>query len=408
MSSETITIDGIAAGGDGVGRLADGRAVFVPRTVPGDVVILDPERLERRRSYARGQVAELLQRGSDRVAAPCAHYEGDRCGGCQLQHLAYPAQLRVKGRIVGDALRRIGKLDLADPVVEAAPHPFRYRTKIVLSAGPRGLGLSGGERTGGVFPLDDCQLADGRLMAVWHWLRSGRALLPRDVRRLVLRLDREDRVHVVVETRGPAWRDATRLRDADPPHSLVCWWQPVGGAPRVVAGPEPGFSATAFEPINPAVDASVRAWATAALGEVAGRVVWDLYGGSGDAAAMLAARGAQVVSVDADEGAVAWARRRAMSSPVRFIAGRVEDVVARLPAAGAAVLNPPREGLHWDVTLHVTAVPVPRIVYVSRDPATLARDLARLAAVYRVVGVRAFDLLPQTAHAAVVAVLDAA
>jgi predicted RNA-binding protein with TRAM domain len=104
-AGETIAITGIAGGGDGVGRLADGRAIFVPRTAPGDRVALDPGRIERRRSYARGRVAAVLAPGPDRVVPACPHYEGDRCGGCQLQHLAYPAQLAAKRRIVGDTLR---------------------------------------------------------------------------------------------------------------------------------------------------------------------------------------------------------------------------------------------------------------------------------------------------------------
>jgi 23S rRNA (uracil1939-C5)-methyltransferase len=154
--------------------------------------------------------------------------------------------------------------------------------------------------------------------------------------------------------------------------------------------------------------ARARAWATDGLGDVAGRVVWDLYGGAGDTALRLAAAGADVISVDADERAVAWARERAVARPVRFIAGRAEDVVARLPDPHAVVLDPPRGGLHWDVTLRLTAAPVARLAYVSSDPATLARDLSRLAATYRVAAVRAFDLFPQTAQVETVAVLEGA
>jgi 23S rRNA (uracil1939-C5)-methyltransferase len=113
-----------------------------------------------------------------------------------------------------------------------------------------------------------------------------------------------------------------------------------------------------------------------------------------------------VVSVDSDERAVAWARNRPDASGVRFIAARAEDAVAELPPPDGAVLNPPRAGLHWDVTLRLTAAPVNRLVYVSCDPATLARDLQRMAATYRLVSVRAFDLFPQTAHVETVAVLE--
>src|ERR1700745_4203356 len=112
-------------------------------------------------------------------------------------------------------------------------------------------------------------------------------------------------------------------------------------------------------------------------------VVWDLYGGIGDTAVQLAERGAQVVSVDADEKAIDWAQRRAPPRPGRVISGQAAGVVPPLPEPGAVVVNPPRGGLHWSVTLRLTGQPVPRIAYVSCDPATLARDLHRLSVNYR-------------------------
>ena len=151
-----------------------------------------------------------------------------------------------------------------------------------------------------------------------------------------------------------------------------------------------------------------RTWAADQLGDVRGQLVWDLYGGTGDTAALLAERGARVVSVDADEQAVDWARRRHTSERIRFVAARAEDVLPTLEPPYAVVLNPPRAGLHWNVTLKLTGQPVPRVAYMSCDPATLARDLYRVSATYRVAAVRAFDLFPQTAHVETVAVLEAA
>jgi len=117
-------------------------------------------------------------------------------------------------------------------------------------------------------------------------------------------------------------------------------------------------------------------------------------------------RGATVVSVDADEKAVSWGRSRLPA--VRFIAARAEDVLPSLPVPHAVVVNPPRGGLHWDVSLRLQSEPVPKLVYISCDPATLARDLQRLNVNYIVKDVRAFDLFPQTAHVETVAVLEAA
>ena len=411
--SDIVAITAIAAGGEGVGRLADGRAVFVARTAPGERIRLR-EGVKLHKSFARGELAEIVAPGAARVTAPCPHYVQDHCGGCQLQHVTYEAQLAAKQAIVGDALRRIAKLDVGDPEIVEAVEEWRYRAKISLAVKggggrARAVGLHPYDRPVSVFPLIDCHVADFRLMALWRELRPHLDLLPPKLTRLTLRLDRQGRRHVIAESTGEPWHDPAALRAALPDgDSVICWWQPADGAPRVVAGPATGFPATAFERVNPEMGTIARAWVVEQLGDVRGAVVWDLYGGIGDTAIELAERGAQVVSVDADEKAIDWARRREAPRPVRFIAGKAEDVLPTLPEPSAVVVNPPRAGLHWNVTLRLTGQPVNRLIYVSDDPATLARDLHRLGANYRVTAVRAFDLFPQTAHVETVAVLEAA
>jgi len=406
--SDIVTITGVAVGGDGVGKLADGRVVFVPRTVPGDRIRLRDGSLQRHRNFARAELGEIVEAGDTRVAPPCPHYVHDHCGGCQLQHLAYDGQLGAKRANVGDALRRIGKLDLPDPEIVEALEEWRYRAKISMAVKTT-VGLHPYDRPNFVFPLADCHITDFRLMALWRELRSKLGLLPQPLTRLTLRLDREARRHIIAESAGEPWLNADELRrvlhgavDGD----VVCWWQPVDGAARVMAGPATGFPATAFEQVNPGMGMLTRRWAVDQLGDVRGQTVWDLYGGIGDTAALLVERGANVVSVDADEKAALWARDRLPAA--RFIAARAEDVLPSLPVPHAVVVNPPRAGLHWDVSLRLTSEPVPKLVYMSCDPATLARDLQRLNVNYQVTGVRAFDLFPQTAHVETVAVLEAA
>jgi 23S rRNA (uracil1939-C5)-methyltransferase len=407
--SDLVTITGIAAGGDGVGRLSDGRVVFVPRTVPEDRIRLRPDSLQPRRNYARAEVGEVVEPGRARVAAACPHYVADHCGGCQLQHLAYDAQLAAKRAIVGDTLRRIGKLEVEDPEIVEALEEWRYRSKISMAAKAVAIGLHPYDRPNFVFPLADCHITDFRLMALWRELRGKLAMLPQPLTRLTLRLDREERRHILAESAGEPWLNADELRRALQ-HSvdgeIICWWHPLEGAARVVAGPQTGFPATAFEQVNPGMGILARRWAVEQLGDVRSQTVWDLYGGIGDTAALLVERGASVVSVDADEKAVTWGRSRLPAA--RFIAARAEDVLPSLPPPHAVVVNPPRAGLHWDVSLRLTSDPVSKLVYISCDPATLARDLQRLNVNYHVKAVRAFDLFPQTAHVETVAVLEAA
>src|SRR5436189_2521264 len=118
--SDIVTITGIAVGGDGVGRLSDGRVVFVPRTVPGDRIRLRPDSLQRHRNFARADVGEVVTAGPGRVTPPCPHYVSDHCGGCQLQHLAYDVQRKDKRPIDGRTLRGPGELTVEEPdTVEA-------------------------------------------------------------------------------------------------------------------------------------------------------------------------------------------------------------------------------------------------------------------------------------------------
>src|SRR3954465_6876418 len=137
---------GIAVGGDGVGRLSDGRVVFVPRTVPGDRIRLRKDSLQRHRNFARAEVGEIVEAGPGRVTPPCPHYVADHCGGCQLQHLAYDGQLAAKRSIVGETLRRLGKLQIEDPEIVEALEEWRYRSKISMAS--KAVGRSDGLTVG--------------------------------------------------------------------------------------------------------------------------------------------------------------------------------------------------------------------------------------------------------------------
>jgi 23S rRNA (uracil1939-C5)-methyltransferase len=368
--------------------------------------------LHLHRRFARGEAAEILEPGTDRVTPACPHYIQDQCGGCQLQHLTYAAQLAAKRAIVGDALRRIGKIDVSDPEIVPAAAVWRYQTMLSLEVRGSTIGLHPHDRPGRVFPLVDCHVAHPMLVELWNDLKSRLELFPERLTRISLRLDRDGVRHVIVESAGEPWLTAHRLREAvSPVNTIVCWWQPVDGAARVVAGPETGFPPIAFEVLHPAVVSDAGHWAMEAVGPVSGQTAWDLYGGSGDIGVELALRGATVISVDGDEKAIGWARRRPDAAQcgerLRFIAGRVEDVLPSLPPPQLVVANPPSTGLHWDVSLRLAGEPVSRLVYLSRHPATLARDLHRLNVNYQVRAVRAFDLAPQTATVLVVAVLEA-
>jgi 23S rRNA (uracil1939-C5)-methyltransferase len=405
---EPVRILRLAAGGDGVGKLADGRAVFVPRSAPGDLVTL--RNIRRSSRFARARIERVLEPGPDRVEPRCPHYTVDDCGGCQLQHLTPAAQLRARRAIVGDALRRLARLDISDPEIEPAPQQFGYRTKLTLAAGAdrRRLGLHPIDQAQAVFDLARCHITADPLMELWEALRPLRTLLPVGLEQVVLRLDRGGERHLLAKVAGSrVWTRAGELAEllTGQGTPAVLWWQPEGGVARVVAGRSsrrlPG---SVFEQVHPAMGDRVRAYAVEQLGSVTGRRAWDLYAGIGETTAALARAGAQVESVERDPKAVAHAD--AAGPAARRHAGEAEALVGQLGPAELVITNPPRGGMDSAVTAALADRGFERIVYVSCDPATLARDIVRLGPGFRLTHVRAFDLFPQTAHVETVAVLE--
>lgn len=401
-----LTIRAIAAGGDGVGTLIDGRTVFVPRTAPGDHVRLRNVQLHAR--FARADVADVVTAGSDRVTPACPHYVHDRCGSCQLMHLTPEAQRTAKARIVGDAFRRIAHVDIVDPPIAPSPDEWRYRSKVTFSVLGGRIGYHPLNQPDRAFDVVDCLIADARLMALHSVMRRERALLPGNASRITLRRDRDGMRHVLVQTSSATvWTTAVAMHDAlrDAGIDAVMWWQPPDGNPRALAGSATPWPVTAFEQVHPVMGDLVRATAIDALGAVEGRRVWDLYAGTGDTTAALVRRGARVESVERDVRAVAYADAGGSDSARRH-AGAVEDVIDRLEPADLVITNPPRTGMTSAVIDALVRGRAARIVYISCDPATLARDAARWSATFALARLEGFDQFPQTAHVECVAVFD--
>lgn len=401
-----VTVRAIAAGGDGVATLADGRTVFIPRAAPGDELRLRNVRVRAR--FARADIADVLVPGPDRVVPPCSHYVADRCGGCQVMHLSPPAQRAAKARIAGDALRRIAHLDVNDPDVVPSPQEFGYRTKVTFAMQQGRLGYHPVGDPTHVFDVRECLIADPELRRLHAAVRDARASLPQDDARIVLRLDRGRGRHVIVRTgAGDAWTGGKVFHHALERAGVaaVVWWHPEGGKARAVAGAADPWPATVFEQVHPAMGAMVRRAALDALGDVSAQHAWDLYAGIGESTVALVARGATVASVESDPRAVQLADAIGPAGP-RRLTGMVEDVAATLPKPAAIITNPPRVGMAARATEIVRQSGATRIAYVSCDAATLARDIERLGSTYQLRNLHAFDQFPQTAHLESVALLE--
>jgi 23S rRNA (uracil1939-C5)-methyltransferase len=399
-----LTLDGIAQGGEGVGRWRE-RVVFAGGGLPQERVLVRLR--ERHEAYARGEVIEVLEASPDRVPPrlPGADH-------MPWQHIAYPAQLRFKRQILSEQLAKIGGLaDLAVRETLPAPRPWGYRNSARFHADGQRIGYYAAES----HQLQEIE-SDPLLLPVLNEalaaLRGAIGFGEPAPAEVLLRAS-EAYGYALAALRGPGDLRglATRWRMRCPALAGVAL--PATGQPAIALGAgdlieELGGIAfqlrpTTFFQVNTAAAEALLGLVRAALDLRGSERLIDLYCGAGAFTLPLAAAAAEVIGIEEYAGAVEDGRTTAAANGVanaRFELGRVELTLGRLEGRfDAAVLDPPRRGCHPHALEHLLRLAPARIVYVSCQPATLARDLKLLAAGgYRVVNVQPVDLFPQTAH----------
>lgn len=398
MAVLSVPIESIAAGGDGVGR-SNGLVVFVPRTAPGDIATAQ---ISGRGHFARGTLRSIVTPSSVRIDPPCPHYTRERCGGCQLQHMTYDAQLAAKQLIIRDSLQRIGKRTLDPPTIERSPKEWRYRSKLTLAMRPKGLrwiaGLHPYDDPAGVFALSDCPIADRRVVAAWRELMEADAYFP-DAKELrgSVRITGDGPTFVMMG--GDSWAARDQFVAASPMLSAV-WWEPADDKPRRLvydrrANRAPSAS---FAQINSEMADVLHEYTLRLARSISPRSVVDAYSGAGHTALALSGESVTVTAIELDQEASDWSATKLLP-PSRAVHGRVEDVLPALLPADLVILNPPRAGVdaHVSETLEAHSGGIRSVIYVSCNPATLGRDLSRLPS-YDIESIRAFDMFPQTAH----------
>jgi len=396
-----VEIESIAAGGDGVGR-SNGLVVFVPRTAPGELVTA---RISGKGSFARGTLGTIARSSEDRVDPACPHYTIDRCGGCQIQHLAYPAQLRAKRRIVRDAIERIGKRSADVAELEPSESEWRYRTKLTLAmrrlaTGEWIAGLHQYDNPARIFPLRDCPITDRRVVTAWREIMEQSRFFPQvSALRGSVRITGDGPVFVMIG--GMRWTSADPFFDAAGSLAAV-WWESDEGVRKIVGDRRPSRDlqppSVSFAQVNPEVATKLRKHVIATVLGYAPEKIVDAYSGSGETAIAFAESGARVTAIELDSDSARWCARHLPEGSVS-IRGRVEEALPKALPADAIVMNPPRAGIDSSVSevLEHQASKPRVIAYISCNPATLARDIARLPG-YRVASVVPFDMFPQTAH----------
>ncbi|HEY1373452.1 MAG TPA: 23S rRNA (uracil(1939)-C(5))-methyltransferase RlmD [Candidatus Binatia bacterium] len=409
-----LKIDALAYGPYGIGR-HNGRVVMVPLTVPGDEV--EATIVEDKGNYAVGALAELVVPSPARQEPPCT-YVGD-CGGCPWQMVEYEAQLEAKQKSVADALRRIGKLENYEllPIIPS-PEQYRYRRRIRLHVAP-------GPRLGyhrlfshQLIEIASCLIAsegaDRRLGAARAWIER---LVSHIVELEIVESDEHERVVFAGKVDGAIVNDDDAAAKAFlGEHRDVAGLVLFGknsrrswGNDKIVVAPEDGLAmevdAEVFTQVNRdgnrLLVRELIDWGALSASD---RVL-ELYSGAGNFTLPIAGRAGDVVAVEADARAVVNGKKNADKhnlKNVRWVQAHAPQAARRLREAGERftkiVLDPPRsgaKGLEDDLARLGAAT----ILYVSCNPATLARDLAALAKKgYVLKRVRPFDLFPHTFH----------
>jgi 23S rRNA (uracil1939-C5)-methyltransferase len=356
-----VTIDDIAFGGEGVGRVND-FVVFIPFVAPGETV--EAELTEVKKRFGRARLRQVLQASPERVAPPCPYFS--ECGGCQYQHLAYTAQLRIKHKQASDLFQRIGGIDPAkvDPVIPC-PQPFGYRNRIMIRSQwdkyKQGLNIG-------------FLRADNRLVVDIEECKIAEPALNEEIRRVRQHPPPKGGIKIVLRAAAEGWEV-----------------------------PRDSFFQNNFYLLPQLVET-----VGARLRDSGSRFLIDAYCGVGFFSIELGHLVEEFAGVEVDSAAILAARRNAQArgrSNGQFLAGRTEEFLPRMlrrfeANASTVILDPPRTGCPPEM-LDVLRKAAPRqVLYVSCHPATLARDLNVLCAgnVFEVTKIVPLDMFPQTQH----------
>lgn len=404
-----VTLQRLAYGGEAVGRLADGRAVFVPFALPGEVVKV--RLVQEKRSYTRAALLEVLQPSPLRIQARCQHF--GECGGCHYQHLPYEQQLQAKTEILREQLERNG--GIAQPSISnavASPAEFNYRNHVQfhLSAG----GKPGFQRhapgsrqaENEVLPIRECHLPQELINQVWPQLDL--EAVP-SLERIGLRQGAQEDIQLILEG-SDALPPEVRVEEL--PVSVVHLG--LAGS-LVLAGREYvtmqvlersfRVSAGSFFQVNTPVAEKMVAALLESLPQMCqldrNSLVVDAYCGVGLFSAFLRPQAGRLIGIESSPQACQdFALNLDEFDQVELYEAPVELVLQHLAdRPELVVLDPPRSGLGKGVVGRLLEMAPPALAYISCDPATLARDARQLAeGGYRLERVMPFDLFPQTYH----------
>ncbi len=402
-----IKMEKLVYGGDCLGRLPDGRAVFVPFVLPGEVVKI--EIIEEKQRFARGLPIEIVEESPDRITPRCIHF--GECGGCQYQNLDYAKQLKAKDEIVRDQFERIGKFD--DPPIKPivpSPSPWNYRNYVQFQIGKDGeLGYihADGEH---LLAIYECHLPQAMINDLWPQIELGE---DPGLYRLGIRQDTYENLMLIMEGEDktpPAFSlDIPVSAVYTPPEDRLTVLAGDDHLTYEILGRNFQVSARSFFQVNTKMAEKMVQFLLEHIKLKADTRVVELYAGVGLFSAFIAEKVAHLTAIESSGAACHdFAVNLDEFNNVALYEAEAEEVLPGLNLpTDVLIADPPRSGLAPAVHDAIAALQPEQIIYVSCDPATLARDLKKITRNgYDLVSATPFDLFPQTSHVETVCLMS--
>lgn len=408
-----IQIEKCVYGGDGLGRLADGRAVFVPFTLPGEQVTV--ELFDEKGKFSRSRLLKVTLPSPQRVVPPCPHF--GICGGCHYQMLAYEDQVKLKISILKEQMERLGGLSFSQALeFTPSPHPLAYRNQVQfhpLSNGSLGFMSAEGNQ---LIPIERCLLPLNGIQETWPLLEIAE---DHQLSRISFREDSRGEILALLEGVNAIPPDL----ETELPISLA---YKAKGAPGIfmLAGEDSLFyslqgqdylvSPESFFQVNQDVAEAILTYVLSLLPSSPVPEILELYSGVGFFSKFLAERCQHLVAIEASASACYdFVDNLNAFDHVELYEGAVEEIlpslVKDLPHPQLVVLDPPRSGLQSKAREALLSLTPEQIIYISCDPSSLARDLKAFKAEgYELNKLRGFDMFPQTYHIETVVLMSMA
>lgn len=394
-----LRIDRLAYGGDAVGKLPDGRVVFVPYAIPGEIVHVKV--VEDKAHHARAELVEVLESSPERVLPRCQHY--GTCGGCHYQHMSYPSQVKAKAGILREQMERIGGLkDIPEIVSIDAPDPWNYRNHIQFHLTREGkLGFQKA-RSNQTFAIQECHLPEAGINRIWPQIEIEPM---QGLVQVSLRQGADEELMIVLESASPEALDFSiedltiSVVQVDPAGTVV-----LAGSDHVemeILDKRFKVSAASFFQVNNRQAQTMVKYLLDELLLDETMTVMDMYSGVGLFSAFLAPNVKRLVGIEiSPEACEDFTTNLVEFDNVELYQAAAEQVVGSVDLKpDVIIMDPPRAGLGGKTVEGLIAVAAKTLVYVSCDPATLARDGKQLTAGgYSLKRMTLIDMFPQTFH----------